>query len=264
MDSIQKMIDSCMTAQHPVMLSVIIGIVCGFLICFFGYKLLRLWCAIIGFAAGALISGVVAYAMGADVVLLVAGIVGIITGILSFAFYKTGVFIIGFGSTVNVAGHIMNAYDVSASWWMIVLIIAAAVIVGILAVKLVRTVVIISTALSGAASIVTNILGIFNVTNYVVILASTGIVAVLGMLYQFTHTKKKKDSKSESEALPENEQAEQDMLPSDEHTMPNKPDKLPDEEVWTDSPNLSSDSAPINKIPKDTESIPNDTQNKNE
>ncbi len=202
-DFIQQTIDSYMAAQqHSVMLSVIIAVAAGLLICFFGYKLLRLWCAIIGFAAGAVIAGIIAYAMGADVVLLVACVVGIITALLSFAFYRAGVFVIGFGAAINVIGNFMTAYNVNTQWWMIVLTIAAAAIVGALALRFVKTVVVISTALSGAVSVVVNILGIFNVTNWIVIFSLTAILAVLGMAYQFTHSRKKRREDKENYMQP--------------------------------------------------------------
>ena len=227
-DFIQQMIDSYSAAQQQtVFLPVIIAIIAGLLICFFGYRFIRLWCAIIGFAAGALISGLVAYAMGADVVLLVAVVVGIVTALLSFAFYKAGVFVIGFGSTLNIAGHLMNAYGVSAQWWMIILAIVAAVAVGILAVHLVRLVVIITTSLSGAASISTNILGIFNITNGVVILSATGIIAILGMVYQFTHTRKKNKAQPEDETIPE--QSETDVNEQNVDTV--EEPALPEDDV---------------------------------
>ncbi len=229
-DFIQQTIDSYMTAQHQtVMVSVIIAVVSGLLICFFGYKLLRLWCAIIGFVAGALVSGLVAYAMGADVVLLVACIVGIVTAILSFAFYRAGVFVIGFGAALNVIGHFISAYAVNTQWWMIVLTIAAAVIIGSLAVRFVKTVVVISTSLSGAVSVVTNILGIFNVTNWKVISILTAILAVLGMAYQFTHSRRKRRGAAEESIQPASEDTDE-ILPSDE-TTPEETTDVTDEDI---------------------------------
>lgn len=208
-NNIQQIINNYMTTQQqPVMLSVIIAVVTGLLICFFGYKLLRVWCAIVGFAAGALIAGLVAYAMNADAALLVAAIAGIITAVLSFLFYKSGVFVIGFGAALNILGNFINAYGISAQWWIIILAIVASVIVGCLAVRFVRPVVIISTSLSGATSIVTNILGIFQVTNWVIILSVIGIVAVLGMVYQFTHTRNK--HKTKTDTIPEQPSASAD------------------------------------------------------
>ena len=135
----------------------------------------------------------------------------------------------------------MNAYDVSSNWALIVLVIALAVIVGILAVKLVKVVVIISTSFSGAASIVRNVLGLFNVSNYIVILSLTRVVAVLGMIYQFSHNKHKTPDKSDSTAISEQEQTAPAMLPSEENAKPKEQAKLPDEEVWIDAPNSPSD-----------------------
>ena len=228
---IQQIIDQyIMARQQPIMLSVVIAVVMGMLICFFGYKLLRVWCAIIGFAAGAAIAGLIAYAMNADV-MLVALIAGVITAVLSFLFYESGVFVIGFGATLNVLGHLINIYEINTKWWIIILAIAAAIIVGSLAVKLVRPVVIIST------SVVTNILGIFDLTNWIVILSATGIIAALGIVYQFTHTGKKHSAK----AVPEQKDEWQK-----EYT------EYDDDEV-SDSDDKALDTEDVPALPADTE-----------
>lgn len=202
-DFIQQTVNSYIAArQQTVMVSVIISVIAGLLICFFGYKLLRVWCAILGFAAGALIAGIVAYAIGTDTALLVALAVGLITAVMSFLFYESGVFVIGFGAALNVAGHFLAAYGIETQWWVIVLTIIAAVVIGIMAVRFVKPVVIISTALSGGVSVAANILGIFNVKNWIVVFAVSGVLAILGMVYQFTHAKKKAKTPAEHQPEP--------------------------------------------------------------
>ncbi len=229
-DFIQQMIDSYSAAQQQtVFLPVIIAIIAGLLICFFGYRFIRLWCAIIGFAAGALIAAVIAAAMGADVVLIPAIAVGLITAALSFAFYKAGVFVIGFGAALNVANGLMSAYGIEIQWWMIIIALAVAVGIGMLAVRLVKPVIIVCTSLSGAVSVVINILGLFHVTNWVVIFVVSGILAVAGMAYQIIgHGKKKKSDNTdrydiqdtEEEPLPiEETESEPDDLKSIDSTV---------------------------------------------
>jgi hypothetical protein len=87
-------------------------LVAGFIVCFFGYRLLRFTLALAGFAVGlALGLAVAGLIHGVSQVFTIAiGIVcGILGAVLATVLYKVGVFLVGAGAGVLVATIIVTA-----------------------------------------------------------------------------------------------------------------------------------------------------------
>ena len=165
--------------------------------CFFGYRLLKIWVAIIGFLLG------FALGFGISVTLMkgeayIPAVIGIVAGILlalvSFKLYLVGVFLfcgfIAFGAvrTIPVPDE--------AVWKtvLIVLAVVAFVVAGILAVKFSRPCIIAITAVSGAFH------AVHGLQTFVPVLASNPalgmvtaiVIAALGIAVQFITTKEEK------------------------------------------------------------------------
>ncbi len=137
-----------------VTLSPIALLVAGFIICFFGYRLLRLTLGLAGFgvglALGLAVAGLVPNA--SQLLTIVAGVVcGILGALAATLLYKFGVFMLGAAAGALAAGILIAA----TGWHHHLLIrIAAAIIGGILTLLLERMLVSILSAFAGAWGIV--------------------------------------------------------------------------------------------------------------
>ena len=128
----------------------VIAIVAGAMNCFFGYRIFKLLLAMWGFILGAG-AGVALGMMGEALVwIIVGGILGGIAGIfLMLLLYYVVVFLLGgyVGMTAGVA--ISASLGIAPTW----ISAAAALAGGILAIIFQRTLIIIGTALTGAANV---------------------------------------------------------------------------------------------------------------
>jgi hypothetical protein len=158
--------------------------------CFFGYRLLKLWLFLAGLALG-LASGYGAgmrMNLGQTPCILIGVVLGLALGFLAFKIWKLGVFLLCGGMA-----YLFGAVWIP-QWWLTALV---AIAVGILAVKFVRPVVILSTGLSGGSSAVQALscalvsLGALPTVNFLSgwLAWVLGIVlAVGGIAYQFKHS----------------------------------------------------------------------------
>lgn len=140
---------NALSTASPVLL-----LVAGFVVCFFGYRLLRFTLGLAGFCVGlalglagaGLIPGI------SQVLTIIIGIVGGILGaVLATVLYKFGVFMLGAGAGILVAGVIVAA----TNWHYPMLArVLAAIVGGILTLILERPLVSILSALAGAWGVV--------------------------------------------------------------------------------------------------------------
>lgn len=142
-------------------------LIAGFIVCFFGYRLLRFALVLAGFGAGLALGFAVARLIPgtSQVVALVIGIVcGVLGAVISTLLYKVGVFILGAVAGVLIAGIILSA----TGWHRPLLVIAVAALgCGILTLLFERPLVSVLTALAGALGIVASsyqLLGWYHVT----------------------------------------------------------------------------------------------------
>jgi len=175
----------------------------GFLVCFFGYRLLRFTLGLAGFgvglALGLLIAGLIPGASQALTIIL--GIVlGILGAILAAVLYKFGVFLLGVGAGALIAGVV-----VAATGWHYPMIarVLAAVAGGVLTLVLERSLISILSALAGAWGIV---LGAFRLlgwhlvntgsrnppANYGVMMACWLILGLVGIGIQLRSGRRKR------------------------------------------------------------------------
>ena len=191
-----------LTTISPVLL-----LVAGFVICFFGYRLLRFTLGLAGFAVGlALGLAVAGLVHGASQVFtIVIGIVcGILGAVIATLLYKVGVFLLGAGAGVLVASIILTG--IGWHYPMLVRVIAA-VAGGILTLMVERPLVSILSAFAGAWGIVLGafqLLGWYHVTavaksppaNYGLMIVSWLVVGIIGAGGQL---RKKEDGRTKNE-----------------------------------------------------------------
>lgn len=184
--------NSLMTnARSEGTVAIIITVICGLLTVFFGYKLLKLWITLAGFFIGLILGGGVAGLLKAPtaVIVIAAIVVAVLLAAAAFFFYKVGVFIFsGLMGFTLVTNLILELYTGDSRWWVITIGIVAAVLVGIVAVKFVRPVVIVTSSISGASSIAFTLIPLMGITNFWIILAAGLVIAALGMIWQFKST----------------------------------------------------------------------------
>ena len=175
--------------------SPILLLAAGFVMCFFGYRLLRLTLGLAGFgvglALGSLIAGLIPGT--SQVLTIVLAIVfGILGAILATALYKFGVFLLGAGAGALIAGVV-----VAATGWHYPMIarVLAAITGGILTLILERPLISILSALAGAWGIVLGTFRLFGwhhvsahpnrpPANYGVMIALWLVLGLIGIMVQ--------------------------------------------------------------------------------
>lgn len=172
--------------------AIALSIVFGILSLLLGYRLLKVWVTLIGFAIGGILGGVLAAALGANnvIVILVTIAAGVAMGAVSFWLYRVGVFIyvafMGFVAATNLLAQFVADPKV---WWVAVIGVLVGICLAILASRILRPVVIIITSISGALSVAVNFLPLVKLTNTYLLLAAAVILACAGIAVQFLTTK---------------------------------------------------------------------------
>lgn len=129
-------------------LSLILAVIQGL----FGYRLLKLWVALVGFLGGALLGGYLAKGFGAEGWILVLATVGagIVLTVFAFRIFLLGVFLFcGFLGSF----FILQTEFLQSGLLRFSLALAVGIALGILAVKFVRPTVISVSSLTAAATV---------------------------------------------------------------------------------------------------------------
>ena len=163
--------------------------------CFFGYKLLRVWIAIIGFFVGFVLGFLVARAL-IDGEAYLPAIIGIVAGLLlafvAFRIYLIGVFIYCGGIAASAVNKISFPEGDVWSIVAIVLCVLAFILAGILAVKFARPCIIAVTAATGAVNAADALRQMFDTLagNRMLVWGIIIALTAAGMAVQFFTTKK--------------------------------------------------------------------------
>ena len=168
---IHQLLSNLMGSQSHAVLLFVMGIV-GVLSLLFGYRLVKLFIFLIGFAVGATIG----YALN-DSSTLHAILYGLVSGAIALLLWYLGIFIIG-----AVCGLLLAAYlDIKTPEVGYVF----AIIGGILAIVVMKFMIIVSTSWTGASILAPIISYLFSITDSRVELLSTIVLAVLGIIFQY-------------------------------------------------------------------------------
>lgn len=160
--------------------------------CFLGFRLLKLWVAIVGFSIGAVIGyfATVEYVNNIGIAILTGLLGGMLIGFLAFRVYLMGVFLISFVLSFSM---ILRIPADNESLMPIILGagLAVALIVGIVAVKFVRPAVIIITGISGGLGAASDFFTLMKDKDPVHVLGAGVLLAAAGVLVQFLTTRKR-------------------------------------------------------------------------
>lgn len=182
-------------------------LVFGVLNCILGYRLLRFWMMLFGFVIGAGIGLGGAFSMGVRerTVFIAAAVgVGIVLAVIVFLSYKAGIFVLGAGLGMSVAIYVLHP----TSSLVFFLCILAGVLLGSLAMKWAREVIIVGTSLMGGAMAGVSAAKLGGLADIPYgILLSIGF-ALLGMLIQFATNRRRVEEDEDDLDYEEDEEEE--------------------------------------------------------
>ena len=181
-------LNTAMISQSVAGVSLAISTVVALLNCFFGYKFRKLWVTLAGFGCGLLAGFMLAVQMTEQtgVLALVTILCGLAVAFVAFRLYRFGLFLLcGYRTFLVVSAW------VSLPWLAVTLGLVAGVLVGALALKFLRPVVIASTAIGGGATAAQGLLVLFSIATDATwtLVASLGLGA-MGVVFQLLTTKK--------------------------------------------------------------------------
>ncbi len=175
----------------------VISIIFYFVECLFGYKIIKISCSIAGFIigcfAGAYISGTV-LALESPWPVIIAVAAGILLACVSFWIYLAGVFVLGHFFAFTLALKIPYPASMSEGIWPVVISLVIGIIVGILAVKFQRIIIIFLTGAGGAYGCIN---GVASITTFFTSGASsmqftvTLLLGAVGIVLQLIMTRKR-------------------------------------------------------------------------
>ena len=160
----------------------IITIVISIITCFFGYKLNKTLIAILGLIIGFNLGVTYLPNLITDqqVTYIISAIIALITGMISYKLYLVGVFLLCSLSAFILSGNLNLSENIQ-----IIVSIVFGLIAGVLGVKFTKPIMIISTSLAGASTLIESSLTLFNFQNNTLEIILFIIITILGIMYQF-------------------------------------------------------------------------------
>ena len=212
--------------------------VIGILLCFFGWKVVRLWAAlsglVLGTAAGAAVA--VLAGMNGSGILLIGLAAGIVLAVLGAVLYRMGVFLLVFISVSSFCIGVINPQD----WLFTGICLAAGLVAAILSVRFVSVLTILVTTVYGAAAAGTAIYHLLPITAEIIRIILCIIIAALGLTVQLlleSKRQKKKSLKKAAEIREERSTAnEVERARAMMDNLEREPEEDPEEEDGKDSP----------------------------
>ena len=171
--------DLAQFAQYEAIIAIAIGV----FLAFFGYRINKVAFIVIWFIIGYYLASLLVPHLDIDQTwkTLIPICAGIVLGVFGFSLEKFCIFAV---ATFTVATTIIDSFQLT-ELLPIALAIGAGVIVGCVAVRLIKPVGIITTALSGSKLIAKYSVAQFSLSHYPTFLIILCVVAAAGILFQF-------------------------------------------------------------------------------
>ena len=179
------------TAADLSILLLILGILAGVAQCFFGFKLKKLWTAIVGALFFGLTGAAISIAAGlpdAAVIGITAG-AAVVGGLLGYFLWIAGIFIRVLFVVATVTYVVCISYDLKTL--SLIIALAAGLIMAILAVAFVKPIVIIYTSFLGGMMVAKNICSLIKQEQWYLPLIIGGVLAVAGIVVQVMTNRRK-------------------------------------------------------------------------
>lgn len=186
--------------EIPAVVMGIFGIVMvfGILNCVLGYRLLRFWVMLFGFASGAISGLFLVKSMGVEDKTVYLGVmvgIGVAVGIIAFLIYKVGIFLMGAGIAWSLSIYILHP-TTSFSFFVCILI---GVIVGSLGVRFAREVIIAGTSIFGGVLAGYSLARLGGLSEIPYGIAMSAGFALIGLLIQFATNKVEEEDEEDEE-----------------------------------------------------------------
>lgn len=210
-------------------------LVFGAVNCVLGYRLLRFWMMLFGFVIGAGIGFGAAFSMGArDRIVFIAAAagVGLVLAVIAFLSYKVGIFVLGAGLGISVGVYVLHP----TSSLVFFLCILAGVLLGSLAMKWAREVIIVGTSFMGGAMAGVSAAKLGGLADIPYGILLSVAFAFLGMLIQFAANRRVREEddgideetdymeeRKERQRAGRNRTRERDYAPDFEKTVEYRP-----------------------------------------
>lgn len=165
----------------------VFGAVFALLNCFLGYRLVKLWSALCGFAVGwvAAFAAAMHFLGNAGVCAAIGIAAGLLLGGIAFFLYKAGVFAL----CVFLVFFLCLGL-IPIQWLAVAAGLVLGIAVGALAMRFMREVLIFTTGVSGGMNAAGALLPVFGLENAAVSLVAGLVLAVLGIVVQWKTTGK--------------------------------------------------------------------------
>lgn len=179
------------TAQLPGWTNYI-ALVVGLIGCFFGYKLLKFWISLLGFLAGWLVGYMIVenFVENLSIAIVAGTVAGLISGFIVYRIYLAGVFCVALLAVLSLAS-LIPAEGKTLKLVLLIAGIIVGIIAGSFAVKFVRPVIIVSTAVQGAFVTVIEFQKIMKADSSLLLIISQGVLVLAGILVQIYTTREK-------------------------------------------------------------------------
>lgn len=190
LDSFAQTMGALFTGTSQVLLA--FGVVLSLLQCFFGYKLVKIWAAVTGFLVGWFIVFLVAFHFleNPGIAALIGVVGGVLLAMVAFFLYRMGIFVFCFFQGASLCLGLIP------DWPGVVVGIIVGLAVAILAMKFMREVMIVSSALSGGFNAGNGLLTLFSVTAGWPVWVLGILLTAAGIFVQWTTTGDRKDGTS--------------------------------------------------------------------
>lgn len=168
----------------------------GVINCILGYRLLRFWMMLFGFAIGAGIGFGLAYSGGVTEKYMYAAIMagtGIVLSVIAFVSYKVGVFILGAGLGIGAGIYILH--PTTSLMFFFCLLLGTGL--GVLAMKKAREILIIGTSLLGGTMAGLSAAKLGGLADFPYGIGLSAGFTLLGMLIQFVTNRSRPDEEDE-------------------------------------------------------------------
>lgn len=174
----------------------VLNVALAFLTCFLGYRLLRAWGSLYGFAIGGFLGYFIGKFMTDNqaLVWLTVLICGMIAGILAYRIFQLGVFILGWTMVFSFLFKLMDHFELGEKYKIAYIVgsMIIAIFVGIIMVKYTQTGVILFTSVHGGISLATGLNALLNLHPINWVFDMSVIFIAFGIGFQYLTCGKKK------------------------------------------------------------------------
>lgn len=180
--------------EQTSLVAIAFGVIFALCNCFFGYRLRKLWFALLGFSLGGLLGFFISTWLGQDagIATLIGVVAGVVLALLSFKLYLCGVFLLCGGLFFMLWSVLLPSELSAVIYGMLVLGgVALSILIGIIAVKAVRPMVILTTAFSGGYTAVSGLFTLFNKEQGTLAMVLGIALGVAGLAFQFVSEKRR-------------------------------------------------------------------------